>query len=458
LNKSISRFIRGALTLDSVRNQWICAFLALVICFLVWSPGVSGPYQFDDYATPLTDPASQSLSSWGQQVKTTLRPVTKLTYALESEGGFAADPGKRRIVSIVFHFIAGLLLFLLLRKMEPRLQFGGALLIAGIWLFHPVHADSILLLAGRTAVLSSLFLLASMLLLELRRPILAALLFLAAALSRETAIAGVFPLIVVAMSKPATRKEHVHQILPLMFAAMVAILWCLFIPRYQQLAEFSFLGRPFEKSAIHQIGAVPVGLWLIFKPSALSLDYGIPLPSKISAPLFLLGLFCYVAAVLGVLLTIRRQRMIAIGLSIWLAALLPTQSVIPKLDAVANRPLSLALAGLLVALVPGIVIIFSHKRIKSASAVAFAIILFGLGISTIHRSALFQSEIALWSDAASKSIVNARPHLQYAMLLHNAGRHQHAFVELSIARAIDPFNSRIDALWDRYKDLKEETQ
>jgi hypothetical protein len=69
---------------------------------------------------------------------------------------------------------------------------------------------------------------------------------------------------------------------------------------------------------------------------------------------------------------------------------------------------------------------------------------------TGQRSSLFQSELALWRDAASKSTVNSRPHLQYIVLLQAEGRHQEARQQLTIARTIDPFSSRIDALWKAY--------
>ena len=35
----------------------------IVLAAWIWSPGLAGPYQFDDHATPLSDPASQSLAA-----------------------------------------------------------------------------------------------------------------------------------------------------------------------------------------------------------------------------------------------------------------------------------------------------------------------------------------------------------------------------------------------------------
>ena len=62
--------------------------------------------------------------------------------------------------------------------------------------------------------------------------------------------------------------------------------------------------------------------------------------------------FLYAAAATAIVALIGRSRAVAVGLALWLAALLPTQSFVPKLDALTNRPLSLALAGLLLATAP----------------------------------------------------------------------------------------------------------
>jgi hypothetical protein len=40
-----------------------------------WMATLKGPYQFDDYVTPLGDPASQSLTAWGHYLPVTLRRV-----------------------------------------------------------------------------------------------------------------------------------------------------------------------------------------------------------------------------------------------------------------------------------------------------------------------------------------------------------------------------------------------
>lgn len=448
----------------SLRDVHVLATGALTAALLVWVwfAALNGPYHFDDYVTPLGDPASQSLAAWGQHLSVTLRPVAKLSYALEAEAGWSDQPAPRRAVSIALLGVTAALFVILILRLSPGTPRLAAAFLAALWFIHPVHADSALMLSGRPAVLSGLFLLAALLALDRARPWLAAQLFVLACLSRETALAGLLPLAVLAASRPgASLRSALRELAPLLVGGVLILAWILTTPRYLHLAEFSFLGRPYWSSLAAQVGAVPVGLGLLFNPTALSIDYGIPLPRSPFDPLFLLGSALYLAAAVGIIVCFRRSRAAAIGLALWLAALLPTQSIVPKLDALTNRPLSLALLGLLLASAP--VLAWAIRRLQSGrdralrgglrgavpaalpvvAACCAAVIVLLLTTATVGRGRLFESELSLWQDAANKSQSNARPHLQYAVLLRNAGRHTEAREVVSQASRIDPFSSDI---------------
>ena len=213
-----AREIRG------VTPCWALAVLAAGIA--AWLPGLHGPYHFDDHATPLADPASQSLAAWRHTLPQTLRPLTKLGYALEAEAGLAAEPAPRRVISLLLHALAAVLLCRLILHMEPRLGGPGAVVLALLWLLHPVHADSVLMLSGRSALLAGGLLLAALLALERARPMLAGMLFVLACLARETALAGLLPAAVIAATCPgATLRSALRQLLPLLAAAIAILCW-----------------------------------------------------------------------------------------------------------------------------------------------------------------------------------------------------------------------------------------
>jgi len=482
----------SASTLLAGRLKHFAWVLAVLIIFLTgvwtWTSGLSGPYHFDDYVTPLNDPASQSLADWQEYLPVTLRPVSKLSYAIEADAGLTPEPATRRMVSLLMHAVSAGLLFLLIVRLTPMSTQGTTLgttsglasgakpgsvtgsatgatmgliplvaaFIAALWFIHPVHADSVLLLSGRTAVLAGLFLLASLIALDRSQSWLAALLFVLACLSRETALAGLLPLAVLAASRVnASFRSTLRELAPALLGGALVVAWILTTQRYVNLAEYSFLGRPFWPSLASQVGAVPVGLAVLFNPSALSIDYGIPLPTRIFDPLFLLGAGLYLLAAIGIMVFLRRSRAVAVGLALWLAALLPTQSVVPKLDALTNRPLSFALAGLLLLAAPmlaagmgRLINRVANRRYGPAPArtilaCAALGLLLTLSAATTQRSTLFGSELSLWHDAAVKSRSNARPHLQYAALLKQAGRDREAYHAVLRAQTIDPFSSQV---------------
>ncbi|MCC7463474.1 MAG: hypothetical protein IT480_13560 [Gammaproteobacteria bacterium] len=447
------------------RWRLLAAALAVFCCGVwAWASGLHGPYHFDDHLTPRGDPASESLAAWGHYLPVTLRPVTKLSYALEADAAWSDRPAPRRAVSLLLHALSAGVLYLLV----ARLQAGAAASwcarsVAALWFLHPVHADSVLLLSGRSALLSGLLLLTAMLVLEQSRRWLAALLFALACLSRETALAGLLPLAVLALSRPGVSwRAALRSLAPALLAAIVVSGWLLTTPRYLQLAEYSFRGRPFWPSLSSQVGAVPVGLRLLLTPAATSIDYGLALPARITAPLFLLGAALYAAAAFGIVVLLRRSRMAALGLALWLAALLPTQSIVPKLDALSNRPLSLALAGLLMIVAVLLAALQrqgalwsarvsrQERRIRPAGYRRAALgggaaLCAWLAMATADRATLFQSELSLWQDAASKSQVNPRPHLQYARLLMQAEQIVEARAALRAAQRIDPFSADVAA-------------
>jgi hypothetical protein len=291
--------------------------------------------------------------------------------------------------------------------------------------------------------------------------------FALACFSRETALATLLPLAALAVARHQGNWRRAGKELATVVATGVLVAaWILTTPRYLQLADYSLLGRPFWSSVIAQIGAVPVGLGLMLRPAALSIDYGVPMPVSSTDPLFVAGLLLYIAAAAGIVFFHRRSRGAAVGLAVWLAALLPTQSVIPKLDALTNRPLSLALAGLLLAAAPAVGAVQRSGLARSASTrgpslagqwpavpaiCALGAVAAWLTAATAQRAELFQSNLRLWQDAAAKSRVNERPYVQYAVLLNQEGRNREALEALAIAATIKPLSLQIDTLSRVYR-------
>ena len=411
------------------RVTWLAALGAAP-----WLLVVRGPYQFDDVVTPVGDPASQSLGAWVSHLLHTLRPLAKLTFALEASAGLGEMPWARRVVSIAILAVGAWLLARLIAELGARAELAVAL--AWIWAAHPVQAECVLALAGRPMLLASVLVFAALVAAARKHRGHAAALLALAVLSRETAVAAALPVALLSLDRDRLRDlEHVAAVI------VATAAWLLVQPRYRQLADYSIHGRPWLASFVAQVAAVPIGQSLYVRPWALSVDHGEALPTSPDAS-FWIGIALYLAfAALAFYGWRARRPALAVGAALWLAAILPTQSVVPKLDALTERPLPLALAALAI-LAGGLL-----PRTRAPALVGGATLLaLAASVATYARGALYASEEALWRDAAHKSVTNARPYYNLAKVLDEEGRTGEALEAARAAARIDPYDSRAAAL------------
>jgi hypothetical protein len=152
---------------------------------LLFMPGVSGPYLFDDYSNlientyiQLTAIDAESLyrSGFSLAMGPTHRPVAMVSFALNYyfAGSFdSSTPFK--LVNILIHLSNGLLMFWLARLMlrryleirgasaarrsliTPRTYTYVAAAVALLWVTHPIQVSSVLYLVQRMTSLSALF-------------------------------------------------------------------------------------------------------------------------------------------------------------------------------------------------------------------------------------------------------------------------------------------------------------
>lgn len=431
----------------------LLALLAFAAAALLYASRAAGPYHFDDFITPVSDPASQSLPRFFSLVFRTLRPLSKLTFAFESSFGLADAPAARRVVSALGHGVATALFFHLGTRL--RLRVPTALVLALLYGLSPLHAETVWALAGRGALLAGLLLFASALAIARGRLRGAALLFGLALLSRETALAGLLPLGALAWTTTASRDPRprvvgrFRRVEGLLTAALLFAGYLLLHRRYGELFTYSMEGRPRLSSLAAQLGAIPVGLSLYLRPGALSFDHGEPLPARVLSWPALTGLALLLLALVGGLLAFARgRRALGFGALLWVAALVPTQTMVPKLDALSERPLGLALAGLL--LVIGALVDDLRRR-----APRLRLLLLGAGVpaalalalASRSRGALYASDTALVCTAAARSETNARPHYNCALARRDDGDLAAALEEARLAHRLAPFDVEMEALY-----------
>jgi protein O-mannosyl-transferase len=395
--------------------RWLGA-VSLLLVALAWQPAFDAPYQYDDYVTPLKDPASQSLHGWAAALPVTLRPLTKLSYAVESDLGATSAPA-RRVLGFVF--FAGCIAALAL-IVEGWL--GVAL--ATLWAVHPVHAETIVALAGRSVLLSLLLILLSVLCLLRERVRLALAFALLAVLARETALAWFVGCALLATSR----------VRPAVYAAAFASALVLASGRMRALLAFSFT----DPAALNRLGlqwaALPRGtLMLLTDPTAFSVDIEFN-PVGPARALWLLAAVATYGAALW--LALRADGKLRVAAVLWLALVIPLHSVVPKLDPLTARSFSASSAALVVLFACASALTQRYARVALPIVGAIAVI--ALIVCTRQRAALYRDPIALWRDAAARSHETTRPLVNLGTLLAQKGQLEEARSALEEALRRNP--------------------
>ncbi|MGZ3236435.1 MAG: hypothetical protein ACXU8A_03575, partial [Burkholderiaceae bacterium] len=155
----------------------IIFILCIGLTFLVYMPGLNGPFIFDDTpnitknpAVAINDLSIQSLkqamfSSSSGMLK---RPISMLSFSLNYfVSGF--DPYYFKLTNVIIHFAVGLGIFILTillldvyrKQVQPALSaaqtYWISLAVAGAWLLHPFNLTSVLYVVQRMTSLSALF-------------------------------------------------------------------------------------------------------------------------------------------------------------------------------------------------------------------------------------------------------------------------------------------------------------
>ena len=158
------------------------------------------------------------------------RPVVTLSYLLDLRL-FGASAAGFHVTNVLYHTLATFFVWLFLRRLLRHLPGGegGAVVAAVVFAVHPIHTESVSWIAGRSDVLATLFLLPGLLLVQRWRDagsvpalLAAGALYLLAALSKEIGLTGLVlaPLVLILSRKPRTETSWFAAGLVLVAATM----------------------------------------------------------------------------------------------------------------------------------------------------------------------------------------------------------------------------------------------
>jgi tetratricopeptide (TPR) repeat protein len=373
--------------------------LLLAAALAAFGCSLGSGFHFDDYAI---------FAAVGRQT----RPLTFLTFWINQRLG-GQNPIRYHILNLALHLVAVLLLYECLRRLIPP---KSALFAAAVFAVHPIQAESVDYVWGRSIVLAAALCFAALLCWITGRSWLAVACFAAALLAKEEVAA--FPLVLWLLEKRRRPSPPIVAMLALSLAAGLNVI------RAAAAIPGSTAGAHAGITPGNYLLAQGPVVWRYLR--LLVIPYGFTVDPEISIPPLWLGITAWVALLAVILLAWRSRRDWAIWLIGAFLLLIPSSSVFPAADLAADRRLYFPLALFAAA---GALAIARLKPRVIAPAIVLA-----LAAIAFARTQVWLTDESLWREAVRRAPDKVRPKLQLARQLPAAD----ALALLAEARRLAP--------------------
>jgi protein O-mannosyl-transferase len=429
------------------RNDVTAPAILAVAVLLAYFNALAGVFQFDDYNVIVDNPAVHTLSAWFDSMPG-IRPLLKLSYALNWT--IDSGPFGFHLFNVLVHAVNTVLVYRLLRVLRgERVEMQWAPLVGALlFALHPVHTEAVTYVSGRSISLMALFYLCSILAwMRADRAAhvgawraLSAGLFGATLLVKETAITLPFALLM--LDVLATR----HRFTPGQMLRRLSWHWLVLIggllviaasPTYRHLLAVSLSARGTLDNLLTQANAVCYLAAQLILPWRMNVDPELPLLTTVT-PVLILQMTVLIAIVVFGLRNMRRRAGLAFAILWFFLHLLPTNSLLPRLDVVNDRQLYLASIGVFYAVGLGAEWSLERVQRKWMTGLATGAVLLVLGVATVQRNQVYESEVAFWEDVLAKSPGKARVANNLGFAYQQAGRLAEATLAYRQAIELDP--------------------
>jgi hypothetical protein len=162
----------------SHRQRWLLT-VTFLLCVLVYLRGLFGGFLFDDFGSIVDNPAFRALDGSGirwlalalsSHAGLLRRPISMLSFGIDYSL-FGLNPLAFKLTNLAIHMVNGALVYSLSRRIVPRLLApsasvlttnGISLLVAALWLLHPLNVSNVVYIVQRENLLASSFILAGL--------------------------------------------------------------------------------------------------------------------------------------------------------------------------------------------------------------------------------------------------------------------------------------------------------
>jgi tetratricopeptide (TPR) repeat protein len=386
--------------------------LLLTAALLAFGASLGSGFHFDDYAI-FADPALASPGGWLRvwALRQT-RPLTYLTFWLNVHTS-GENPMGYHALNLALHLAAVLLAFECLRRLLPQ---RAALLAAAVFAVHPLQAESVDYVWGRSIVLASLLCLASLLAWLRGSRWQAVAWFFVALLAKEEVAA--FPLVLLFLEGRERRTwRPILAMCALSLAAGLRVIWA------TAVTPGAPAGLQAGISPWNYLLAQGSVIWRYLR--LVAIPWGFTVDPEIAVPPVWLGLAAWVA--LAALVLVTRRSKVGSWILAGLVLLLPSSSLFPAADLAADRRMYLPLLAFTAAFCS--ITTGNRKFTVPATAVVIA-----LAAVSFARTQVWDSDEALWREAVVRAPGKERPKIHLARDVAAA----EALQLLADARALAP--------------------
>jgi len=424
------------MSMSARRLHWLVPLALLAVSGTIYLPALPRDFTFDSQEIVRDNaqlaPGSSPLALWfntywGQASGREYRPVTLATFWVEKNVLGFTQARSFAIVNALLHAAVAWLLWLLVRRWTGTALAAGV--AAALFVTHPIATEAVPNLVGRADLLAAGFGLAALLAWERRGEAhawawtaLAAALWLLGLLSKESV--AVLP--IVAALRDVQRFGRRTPWLTWCVWPIVGVAWLAWraavLGEAVPLLTNEQLINPLTEATPVERGLTAVAVWaryvrLMVWPQWMSAEYAYDQIPVVGSPLdawFVLGLVLLAACVAAIAYTWRRRPIIAIGLTLTLAAWLLVSNIPIVIGTImADRLMYLPLAGACAAL--GAIAGAAQRPIVVigvASVCAAA-----LGVRSGLRATVWRDEPTLWKQTAQDAPRNARALVSYAKII-----------------------------------------
>lgn len=438
----------AAIQAAAPRLRW----LLYAVTVGVYARALAGPFQFDDRGVILRDVSVHSLSSALASLGG-LRPLLKLSYAASWAVG-GGSPLAFHVFNLLLHLVNVALVLRLYRAAcdrSSRFPFRassepGALLAAVLFALHPIQTEAVSYVSGRSASLSTCFLLGALLLyahgVRTLRPRFwlgyTALVFGAAVAAKETSATLPLGLLLWDLCVERSRlRAALTRFACWVGLMVVAIVVLIMNERYFALL-YNVLGqRSLGEALRFQLFGLTylAERLLLLSPPCIDPGLFLARPSWWTA-----GLTAAVMLSLLLLAGLRARRgwgLGLFGLGWFLLQVFVPFVVFSRLDVINERHAYAGNAGLFVACGALVGAVIAGRGGVARLAVPLALGL-GLAALTWRRNLEYLSEVALWRATVRSAPANPRAHNNLGVAYELVGRMAEARMAYARALTLEP--------------------